>query len=213
MAEINIFIAETDAKIETGQALGFFGDDGFGDPIDLGSYNGRTFITDPNGVSQSEECDNCKLTIAGSWSGVGGVSGVILGQTGSGVALRQVPNYLSTMNIRFTHPTEVIIQNAELTVYDGESLALMPEGLRVFAAEIIHTSRIQDSVGAGDEVWQEMDAENEVLPLVDSPAISGFSPLGPGSLDTQHDWYVALSVVPTAPGDKSFAMRVDLEYI
>lgn len=213
MAEINVYIAETDVKIDPGEALGFFGDDGFGDPINLGEYNGRTFITTPGGGTESEECDNCKLTVAGAWSGVGGVSGVILGQMGSGILLRQVPNYLSTFNIRFTHLIDVITQNANLIIYDGDTLANRPSGLRVFAAEIIHTSRIQTLTGAGDEVWQEMDGTTEVLPLVDSPATSGFSPLGPGSTDTQHDWYVALSLVPTLPGDKNFAMRVELEYI
>lgn len=213
MAEINVYIAETDTKIETGEALGFFGDDGFGDTIPLNSYNGRTFITSSSGITEGTEGDNCKLIVAGSWSGVGGVSGVIPGQAGSGIALRSLPNYLSTMNIRFTHPLDVIVQNAELIVYDGADIAIKPSGLRVFSAEIIHTSRIQTQTGSGDETWQEMDGTTEVLPLVDSPATSGFSPLGPGSLDTQHDWYVALSLTPTLPGNKNFAMRVDLEYI
>ena len=213
MAEINIYIAETDTKIESGEALGFFGDDGFGDPIPLNEYNGRTFITVPGGGTQGTEGDNCKLTTIGSWSGVGGVSGVIAGQTGSGISLRSLPNYLSTMNIRFTHPIEVIIQNTELTIYDGTNIDNRPSGLRVFATEIIHTSRIQEETGSGDEVWQEMDATTEVLPLVDSPATSGFSPLGPGSLDTQHDWYVGISLSPTLPGNKNFAMRIELEYI
>lgn len=213
MAEINIFIAETNAFIGTTEALGFFGDEGFGDPINLNEYNGRTFISSADGSTEGVECDNCKLTTIGSWSGIGGVSGIIAGQLGSGISLRSLPNYLSTMNIRFTHPIDVIIQNAKLTVYDGNNIDTRPSGIRIFCAEIIHTSQIQTETGAGDEIWQEMDATVEVLPLVDSPATSGFSPLGPGSLDTRHDWYVAMSLAPTLPGDKQFAMKVDCEYI
>jgi hypothetical protein len=212
MAEINIYTAETESSVDSGEAIGFFGDDGFGDPIALNTYNGRTFLTTANGDTEYEECDNCKLTVTGSWSGITGVSGVIVGQVGSGVSLRSLPNYLATINVRFTHAEEVIVQNAQLTVY-GDDLDTRPSGLRFFAAEIIHTSRLQEETGSGDEVWEEMDASNNVLPLVDSPATSGFSPLGPGSLDTRHDWYVAMSITPTLPGDKSFGMQIDLEYI
>jgi len=213
MAEINIFVAETDTKIESGEALGFFGDDGFGDPMGLNTYNGRSFIVSSDGSTPGAECDNCKLTTTGSWSGVGGVSGVIIGQAGSGISLRSLPNYLSSFNIRFEHTSQVIVQNSELTVYDGSSIDNRPSGLRIFCSEIIHTSRIQEESGSGDEVWIEMDASTNVLPLVDSPATSGLSPLGPGSLDTRHDWYVAFSLTPREPGDKIFAMRMELEYI
>src|SRR5688572_4598204 len=81
--------------------LGFYSDTGFGYSIPVCSYNCRTFITDSTGTSQGPEADNCK------WIST---SGVILGQAGGGINLRQVPNYLATLNIRFTHGSNVQVQ-------------------------------------------------------------------------------------------------------
>ena len=76
MAEVNMYIAETDVKIDTGEALGFFGPDGFDDPLSLGEFNGRTFSTTPSGITPFEECDNCRRISS---------SGVVIGQTGTGI--------------------------------------------------------------------------------------------------------------------------------
>jgi hypothetical protein len=58
-----------------------------------------------------------------------------------------------------------------------------------------------------------MQGSGQQLNLVDSPGVSGLSPLGPATTATRHDWYVALSVSPTIPGDATFKFRVDLEFI
>jgi hypothetical protein len=204
MSEINVYYAETDVKINTGEALGFFGSDGFGDPLSLGEYNGRTFVTTINGSTQYEECDNCRKTSS---------SGLIVGQCGSGIVLRHLPNYLATINVRFTHPQAVLVQNARLIAFNGTDQDVSPSGLDVYGGEIIHTSRLQSITGVGDASWLQMQGSGTPLGLVDSPGISGISPLGPASTDVRHDWYVAFSVVPTVPGDKTFSFRADLEYI
>jgi len=204
MSEINIYFAETDVRIETGEALGFFGPEGYGDPLSIGEYNGRTFVTSTDGDTPYEECDNCKKISS---------SGVVIGQTGNGINLRNLPNYLATINIRFTHPQEVLVQNARLIAFDGNDQAVAPVGLDVYGAEIIHTSRLQSDTGVGDTSWLKMEGSGVQLDLVDSPATSGISPLGPASLDTRHDWFVALSVTPTTPGDKTFSFRAELEYV
>jgi len=199
-----MYIAETDVRIDTGEALGFFGPDGFGDPLSLNEFNGRTFVTNTAGSVAKEECDNCRRSSS---------SGVIIGQTGTGISLINLPNYLATANIRFTHPQEVLVQNAKLIAFDGSVLANAPTGLNVYGAEIIHTSRLQTDSGTGDTTWTLMAGSGTSLPLVNSPGTSGISPLGPATTDTRHDWYVALSVSPTTPGDKTFGFKVDLEYI
>jgi hypothetical protein len=204
MATLSVHTAETDVTIGTGEALGFFGSDSFGDPIAIGEYNGRTFITTPSGTTQYEECDNCKYL---------NTSGVIVGQTGNGINLQRLPNYLATMNIRFTHPVDAIIQNAFLTIYEDEDLLDAPDGLTVYAAEIIHTSKLQTATGTGDTNWVQMLGSSQKLSLVASPGTSGLSPSGPATQDTRHDWYVAVTVTPTTPGDKTFGFKVDLEYI
>ncbi|KKN98918.1 hypothetical protein LCGC14_0141630 [marine sediment metagenome] len=204
MSTINVYVAETDVKIDIGEALGFYGGAGFGSPLSLNEANGRTFITDVAGTIAKEECDNCRKNSS---------SGVIIGQTGDGISLLNLPNYLTTINLRFTHPTAVLIQNARLIAFDGTTLTAAPTGLNIYGAETIHTSRLQTNTGTGDSTWTLMEGSSSSLNLVDSPGISGISPLGPASADTRHDWYVALSVIPTIPGDRNFSFRADLEYI
>jgi hypothetical protein len=202
MAEVKMYVAETDVYISTDESLGFFGPAGFGDPLSLGEFNGRTFITNSSGSVSYTECDNCKKV---------STSGVVIGQVGDGINLQNLPNYLATLNIRFTHPQAVLVQDARLIVSDGSSSA--PVGLSVYGAEIIHTSKLQTDVGTGDTEWQLMDGSDNPLYLVSSPGESGFSPLGPATLDTRHDWYCAMSVAPTLPGDKQFVLEVSLEFI
>lgn len=204
MSEVNMYIAETDINIGIGEALGFFGSDGFGNPLSLNEFNGRTFVTNNSGSVAFEECDNCRRISS---------SGVIIGQTGTGINLINLPNYLATINLRFTHPQAVLIQNVRLIAFDGTDITNAPTGLNVYGAEIIHTSRLQSATGVGDSTWTQMQGSGVQLNLVDSPGTSGLSPLGPATTDTRHDWYCALSVTPTIPGDKTFAWRVDLEYI
>lgn len=204
MSEINIYIAETDVTIDTGEVLGFFGPDGFGDPLSLNEFNGRTFITTIDGSVAYEECDNCRRVSS---------SDVVIGQIGSGINIRNLPNYLATINLRFTHPQTVLIQNARLIAFDGIDTINAPVGLGVYGAEIIHTSKLQTDEGTGDTSWIKMEGSAQQLNLVDSPGTLGLSPLGPATMDTRHDWYVALSVAPTIPGDRTFALRAELEYI
>lgn len=204
MSEVNMYIAETDVKIDIGEALGFFGSDGFGDPLSLNEFNGRTFVTNISGSIAYEECDNCRRISS---------SGVIVGQTGTGINIRNLPNYLATVNLRFTHPQAVLVQNAQLIAYDGTNPINAPTGLNVYGAEIIHTSRLQTEAGTGDTTWTQMEGSGQQLNLVNSPGTSGISPLGPATTDTRHDWYVALSVTPTIPGDKQFSFKMDLEFI
>lgn len=204
MAEVNMYIAETDVSVDTGEALGFFGSDGFGDPLSLNEFNGRTFVTNISGSVGFEECDNCRRNSS---------STVIIGQTGTGISLINLPNYLATVNLRFTHPQSVLVQNAKLIAFDGSDVTNAPTGLDVYGAEIIHTSRLQTASGTGDTTWTQMQGSGQQLNLVNSPGTSGLSPLGPATTSVRHDWYVALSVTPTIPGDRNFNLRVDLEYI
>ena len=204
MSEINVYYAETDVSLGTGEALGFFGSDSFGSSLSLNEYNGRTFVTSTDGGTEYEECDNCKKVSE---------SGVVIGQSGPGINLVNLPNYLATVNVRFTHPQAVLVQNARLIAFDGVDQGVAPSGLDVYGAEIIHTSRLQTDTGVGDTSWLKLVGSGVQLNLVDSPGTSGLSPLGPATTDIRHDWYVALSVSPTTPGDKTFNFRVDLEYI
>ncbi len=79
-----------------GSGLGFYGAGGFGGSVQVGFWQGRTFITDGNGVTQGPEAPNVQYLNAASG---------ILGQVGTGIALTCIPNYQSTLQIDFTNDT------------------------------------------------------------------------------------------------------------
>lgn len=186
--------------------LGFYGDSGFGYSVAVGSYNGRTFITNSNGTIQGPEVDNVKYS---------STSGVIWGQVGSGMLLTELPNYLSTLNIRFTHDSAVQIQNPKLYAFDRVNKDNFPSGVTFKAASIIHPTIDQTNNGSGDALWQTLSTGSNLLTgMHTSPGMSGLSISGSNTMDVRHDWYVALSLSPTSVGSKtSLGLLFELEYL
>lgn len=184
--------------------LGFYGDNGFGYSVAVGSWQGRTYITDSTGTSQGPEADNNKYLNS---------SGVIIGQTGTGIHLLRLPNSQSTLNVRFKHTSPVQVQNAKLYAYDRVHKNNDPSGVIVRAAEVIHPDTVQNHVGSGDATWVTIAGSGSVLNLVASPGTSGLSPNGTGTSSVQHDWYIALSATPTSVGAKEFSLWCELEYL
>lgn len=209
MAEIAIYAGEDQMLVDE-YGLGFFGDGGFGAPISLNEYNGRTFLTDASGVEEGFECNNNKRA---------STTGVIHGQAGSGISLVSLPNTLATINVRFTNSFSVRTQSAKFYVYDGTSTIYDvvnydndPSGLTCYCAQIRHTNESQEADGLGDTNWQDIHGAT-YLSLVSSPGASGFRPDGSFTSDARHDWYVAISPTPTHPGNKMFGMYFELEYL
>jgi len=208
MADIGLYVGE-DQRLPSGSGIGFFGDSGFGDPVSVNGYNGRTFVVNPSGTVDGFEANNNKFQTSTT---------VINGQSGSGILLLALPNTLATLNIRFTHSVAVRTQNISFYVYDGSSTNGVPNktndptGLTAWCAEIRHTDERQIANGLGDATWQDTHGA-VALTLVDSPATSGLRPSGLFSEDTRHDWYVAMSVSPTQYGDKFFGILVETEFL
>lgn len=197
-----------------GSGIGFYGDDAFGDPIAVSEWNGRTFRTNSAGTAEGPELWNHKYVDA---------TGVILGQTGSGILLKQIPNNQCT-NIRFTYDTAVRVQNATIRAYDRVTPTSMPTGITVAMYNVVHTGTTQTADGSGgpsqpltsgQHRWWIFSNGNGTgaMPLVDSPGTSGLSPSGSYTTDTRHDWYVSTSVSPSTIGAKSFGAFVSLEYL
>lgn len=206
MAEIS-FLAGEDFTIQNtnGSGLGFYASGGFGYPVAVGEYQGRTFITSAAGTSQGPEVDNVKYLNEASG---------ILGQTGSGIALTAIPNYQATLNIRFTHSSAVQVQNAELRIYDRSNVNNDPSGVLCQVAEIIHPDIVQDNNGSGDTSWINAHGSGVTVDLVDGPGVSGLSPNGASTSETDHDWYVSLSASPSTIGSKTqFGLYISLEYL
>lgn len=206
MPAINFFGGENFALENLGgSGLGFFGDGGFGFAISVGSYQGRTFITNSNGSVEGPEVDNLKYE---------STTTAIIGQSGPGIALNRVPNYLATVNIRFTHSSAVQTQNALFYGHDRSSKTNLPSGVTYKAFEIIHPEYAQTATGSGDTTWHTLSSGTNSMALAASPGTSGLSPNGPSTSDDRHDWYVGISLSPESVGAKSqIGMFVELEYL
>lgn len=198
-----------------GSGVGFYGDAGFAAPIAVGYWNGRSYKTNSSGTTQGNELWNAKYVNA---------TGVILGQTGSGILLKQVPNNQALINARFTYDTAVRVQNASIRAYDRVTSTSMPFGITVAMYNVVHTGTTQTADGSGgpsqpltsgQHRWWVWDGTNATgaMPLVDSPGTSGLSPSGSNTVDTRHDWYIISSCSPNSIGSKLFGAYLTLEYL
>lgn len=211
MAVLRLYAGE-DTVVPTGYGLGFFGDDGFSAPVQVGVYQGRTFVTNASGTSENFECNNNKYLSPTT---------VINGQDGSGILLTELPNELATINIRFTHSSSIYTQLGKVYIFDGTYTGIQPNkttpptGLTFYGAEIVHPSNIQTDIGNGDASWIDLTVPGaNWLVLTDSPGELGVRNGGPVSiLDDRHDWYIALSCTPTELGNKQFGIVVEHEYL
>lgn len=188
----------------SGSGLGFYGS-GFGNSVNVASYQDTTFITDATGTSQGPQVNNVKYQNIGSG---------IVNSASSGIKLTAIPNYLATLNIRFTHTSAVKTQNAKLYIYDRSSINNPASGVTTKVAQIIHPDIIQNNNGSGDGTWQTPTGSSVVMNFVASPGPSGLSINGSQTTDLQHDWYAAISASPDSIGSKTlYGLYFQLEYL
>lgn len=190
-----------------GSGLGFYGA-GFGQSVDVGDYQETTFITNGNGTAQGAQVNNIRYldTMSG-----------YLGSATSGVLLTQMPNYLATLNVRFTHTSAIKAQNVKAYIYDRTNINNGASGVTTKVAELIHPDTIQNDNGSGDTTWLTPAGSSVIVSLASSPGYSGLY-AGNGSnstrSDTQHDWYLAISASPDSIGSKTlYGLYVSLEYL
>ncbi len=211
MPTLELYAGE-DTQVSASSGLGFFGDNGFNAPVVIGEYNGHTFVTNASGTVQGFECNNNKHD---------GASGVIHGQTSSGIALKNLPNELATINLRFTHASDIYCQQVKLYVFDGTftdgvaNKTVSVDNLTFYGAEIRHRSRLQTVESAySDAGWSDISASgSNYIALVDSPGLNGRRNGGFEELSVRHDWYIALTCTPTQLGDRQFGITAELEYL
>lgn len=205
MAAVNFFAGENFA-IEnlSGSGLGFYGA-GFGYSVDVGSWQDTTFITNGAGTTQGPQVDNVKYMNIGS--------GIVNGAS-SGIPLTAIPNYLATLNIRFTHNSAVKTQNAKLRIYDRSQINNAASGVTTKVAELIHPGLTQTNDGSGDTTWNTPAGSAVIMDLVAAPGMSGLRPNGPSTTADRHDWYVAISASPDSIGSKTqYGLYIELEYL
>lgn len=207
MASIDFYI-NTGADFDLnsgGSGLGFFGTS-FGASVAVGAYQGTTYVTDGNGVVQGPQGNNVKF--------VDSASGEVAGATQLGLLL--IPNYQSSINIRFTHSSSVNVQNVEGRIYDRNSINNAASGVTTKMAEIIHPDTSQTLTGSGDSSWITPAGSGIVVGFAQSPGESG-QYAGDGLStkdDLRHDWYSAISASPDSIGSKTlYGLYFSLEYL
>lgn len=184
--------------------IGFFGSSGFGSSVAVGEYQSSTYITNSNGTVQGAEINNVKYVHPNS-----GLSGA------STLALRNIPNYKATLNVRFNADSAVKTQNAQIRIYDRSNVNNNASGVTTKVAEIVHPSTSEAGLlGSGSTAWSTLNGSGVTLSLAASPGTSGLSPSGSNTQDTRHDWYLALSASPDSIGSKTqYGLWIQLEYL
>ena len=202
MAQIDFYANSFAVTNLTTSGLGFYGA-GFGNSVPVGSYNSTTFITDANGTVEGSQVNNVKYIHPSS----GQVNG------GGDVLVNTIPNYLATLNIRFTHSSTVLAENVELRIYDRINTNNDPSGVTCQVAELIQTDNVY-TTGSGDSTWTDVHGSGVTLTLADSPGISGLYAGGGGLSSQRHDWFTILSPSPDSIGSKTFfGLSVSLSYL
>lgn len=191
-----------------GSGIGFFGNGGAFASVRIGEYQDRTFVCDANGTAVGAEIDNVKYVNA---------TGALIsrgGSTDASLPLVNIPNYKSTLNIRFDHGSAVRTQNAKVQIYDRSNVNNGPSGVICQVAEIVHPEVSQAVVGSGDTTWISCSGSTPYVDLIASPGISGIRVSGSNTTEAQHDWYVCISASPTGIGSHTnFGIYFTTEYL
>jgi hypothetical protein len=203
-AAINFFALDNHVQNLNSSGLGFFGST-FGDSVEIGEYQDSTYITNSNGTTEGPQATNIKFVHPNS----GSINGL------DPVNLLNIPNYLATLNVRFTNDTAVRCQNAKFYVYDRVNINNNPSGVLCKVAEIVHPSLAQTGLtGSGSTSWQTVNGSGSVLEFTfESPGYSGLAPSGNSTVDTRMDYYIGISASPSSVGSKTFAGYFSVEYL
>lgn len=183
-----------------GNGLGWYSG-AFGGSVKVGEYGELCYITDSTGSVENSRVDCCVPT----GTSTGSIAGVSYN-------LRNIPNYLSTLNIYVTSDTPIKTMNPRLRIYNRVALDTAPSGVTVKAAEIIHTSNTADASGTGGATWSTIGGTTE-LALRPSPGTNGASPDGSDTTDTRHDHYIVVNMSPDSISTKLAALWFTCEYV
>lgn len=216
---------------ELGSGIGFYGTNGFGISVPVGSQQGTTWVTNGVGTEKAAQLNNTAMADVGDENSPGTVS--ING--GGSVNLNNLPNYLCPLNIRFTHTEAVKVQNCKLRIFDRSDIDNHADGVTTYVYEARHPAHSQDINqlsfrGRPENYWEVFDPDLIMtdMPFTASPGMSGLnsnssdtnSSLGYSTRDgvthtsTRHDWYVALSSEPNSVGSKtSYGLYFTVEYL
>ena len=187
----------------SGSGISFMGSS-FGQSIAVSEYNSTTWISNGAGTTDGGQINNIQFFNQSS----GSINGA------APVHLRQIPNYLATLHIKFNHDTAVKTQNAKLRIYDRANINNDPSGVTCKVYECRHVDTAQTLNGSGADTWSTPHGSSVVLDLVSSPGISGLRPNAGNTMSTEHLWALCLSASPDSIGSKqNFALWFSTEFL
>lgn len=203
MPSIQFYSSVLSVSHLNGSGLGFYGSS-FGSSVNVAEYQDSTFITDSLGINQGPQVDNVKYVHPNS----GSINGL------TPINVLNIPNYLSSLRVRFNHTSPVKTQNAKFRVYDRTNINNNPSGVLCKIYEVRHPSTTQTGLtGSGSVQWTTVNGSGSILSLSSGPGVSGFSPNGVNTTDENHDWYLAISASPNSVGSKYFAGYFSVEFL
>ena len=214
MATVTFYANESVGAINSGSqnmngsGIGFFGNGGAFASVRITEYQDRTFICDAGGTTVGAEIDNVKFVNS---------TGALISRGGTADAtlwIKNIPNFKSTLNIRFENATAVRTQNGKIQIYDRASINNAPSGVICQVCEIVHPETSQAVAGSGSATWTACSGSTSYVDLIASPGVSGLRPSGANTTQTQHDWYVGISATPTGVGSQTnFGIYFTTEYL
>ena len=145
MATISFF-GGTNTPIDnlSGSGLGFFGGS-FGSSVELNAFQGSTYITNGAGTIEGAAVNNIKYASATT-----GYAPSIVPATG----LKYIPNKNASLNVRFTHSSNVKTQNVRMRIFDRANANNPASGVWTRVAELLKPMTSYSTVeGSGDVTW------------------------------------------------------------
>jgi len=181
--------------------LGFAGT-GINFRIKVRSFPDYTNVLNPKTFRRSSSANNITRYSSGS----GFVTNDYLN---SPLPLVNIPNWSSTLSIRFGNPTGVTaydITSAVITasgatysVPEYGDVNTKPNSTLIYSAEICHTSTSTGVIGSGVSSWSSFTAASTgFVSLVRNPGASGSTAKvgSTGVPSNIHDWHIALTITP-----------------
>jgi len=186
----------------TGSGIGFFGSQ-FGVPVALTDVQQTTWVTTEDGGDAGNQLNNNAL-FSNPAPAETTVEGKIKINGADPINLSRLPNYLTTLNIRFEHETPVIASQPKIIIFDRSAITQHAVDVKTYVYEARHPLAGQDKTnlahrGKAENHWSTFDpgvgGNPTPMSLSNSPGPSGLnttvSDTGAGT-----DYFNYLSTLP-----------------
>lgn len=164
---------------QAGSGIGFFGSS-FGIPVPLTEVQQTTWVTTSDGATAGNQLNNCAQFSTGSET----VQGQVKINGADPINLSNLPNYLSTLNIRFEHDSAVIASQPKIIIFNRQSITSHAVDVITYVYESRHPVSDQTKTNLShrastNNAWTVFDPGEEGEPtpmsLTNSPGPTGLN--------------------------------------